>query len=61
VTLDTSSDAPAVLADASLEAIRVGVPAARALPLLRMLARGETGRTTLEYLEGLSLAVEVTR
>jgi hypothetical protein len=61
VTLDTSSDAPAALADASLEAIRVGVPAARALPLLRMLARGETGRTTLEYLEGLSLAVEVTR
>jgi hypothetical protein len=61
VTLDLSSDAPAQLVDASLEAIRSGVPAARSLPLLRMLARGETGRTTIDYLEGLSLAVEVTR
>ena len=61
VSLDTSRDEPSQLADPSLEAIRSGIPAARSLPLLRMLARGETGRTTLAYLDGLSLAVEVTR
>jgi hypothetical protein len=61
ITLDLSRDPPAVLADPSLEAIRGAVPAARSLPLLRMLARGETGRTTLDYLDGLSIAVEVTR
>ena len=61
MTLEMTHAAPSVLADASLEAIRRGVPAARSLPLLRMLARGETGRTTIEYLDGLSLAVEVSR
>ena len=61
VSLDTSHDAPSELAEPSLEAIRSAIPAARALPLLRMLARGETGRTTLAYLDGLSLAVEVSR
>jgi hypothetical protein len=61
MTLDLSTDAPSMLADASLEEIRSRIPAARALPLLRMLARGETGRTTIGYLEGLSLAVELAR
>lgn len=45
--------------DPSLEALRRSIPAARALPLLRLLARGESGRVAIEYLEGRSLTVEV--
>jgi Beta-ketoacyl synthase, N-terminal domain len=42
-----------------LEAMRAGIPAARSLPLLRLLARGEAGRAVLEYLPEQRLAVEV--
>ncbi len=45
--------------DAQLEALRVSVPAARSLPLLRLLARREPGRAVLEYLPEQRLAVEV--
>lgn len=47
------------LADGALEELRGTIPAARALPLLRHLARGGRARTALEYLDGLSLAVEI--
>lgn len=50
--------APA-LEDASLEALRAGIPALRALPLLQRLARGEWGGTLLEYLPPLSLEVHL--
>jgi hypothetical protein len=54
------TQAPATrLATASLERIRQGIPAARALPLLAQIARGEPGRVVIEYLDGLSIAVEV--
>lgn len=53
-------EAPAdPLADPALEALRVGVPAARSLPLLRLLARREPGRVALEYLPRQRLIVEV--
>ena len=45
---------------AELESVRVGIPAARGLPLLQLLARGKPGRVVLEYMEGMGLAVEVT-
>jgi hypothetical protein len=45
--------------DAGLEGLRREIPAARALPLLEILARGERGSTALEYLDGLALRVEV--
>jgi hypothetical protein len=48
-----------VLEDSRLEVLRRGVPAARALPLMRQLALGEAGRVVLEYLDVCSLAVEV--
>lgn len=58
VTLD---DAPGDrLGEAGLEALRAGVPAARSLPLLRLLARGEAGRALLDYLPEQRLAVEVS-
>jgi len=61
IAIETTREAGDVLADAGLEAVRAGIPAARALPLLRLLARGQTGVTTLDYLDGLSLRVEISR
>ena len=45
--------------DPALEEVRRTIPAARALPLLRALARGTPGEATLEYLDGRSLRVRV--
>jgi hypothetical protein len=47
------------LADPALERLRRGVAAARSLPLLTALARGEEARTAFEYLPETSLTVEV--
>jgi hypothetical protein len=47
------------LADEALERLRRGVAAARSLPLLAALARGERSRAHLAYLPETSLAVEV--
>ena len=46
------------LADAALESLRRAVPAARSLPLLERLARpSPAGRTVIDYLDGVQLAV----
>jgi hypothetical protein len=50
---------PTAIAQAALESVRRGIPAARVLPLLQLLASERPGRVVLEYLDGLSLAVEV--
>lgn len=42
-----------------LEALRAALPAARSLPLLRLLARREAGEVVLDYLDGQRVAVEV--
>jgi hypothetical protein len=47
------------LADPNLEALRRSNPAARALPLLRRLARRERASTVLEYLDGSNALVDV--
>ena len=52
--------APDRLADPALEALRVNIPAARGLPLLATLARHETGRVLLDYLDTTGLAVDVS-
>jgi hypothetical protein len=55
------TDAPCDrMADPALEALRAGIPAARSLPLLRLLARREPGRVVIEYLPGQPLAVEIS-
>jgi hypothetical protein len=47
-------------ADAGLEALRRGVPAARSLPLLQALARVDAREVlSLDYLDGLALEVSV--
>lgn len=48
------------LADPALEALRLHNPAARALPLLRLIAGGEAGQVVLPYLNGLRLGVRYT-
>ena len=54
-----AAEPPTRLADAALESVRTGAPAARALPLLQLLAAGKPGRVALEYLGDLALVVEV--
>jgi hypothetical protein len=46
-------------ADADLEALRLSNPAARALPLLEALARGQASGVVLDYLDGTRLAVDI--
>ena len=43
----------------ALEALRGAIPAARSLPLLQAIARGETASLVLDYLEHSRLTVEV--
>ncbi|MGO9931991.1 MAG: beta-ketoacyl synthase chain length factor [Steroidobacteraceae bacterium] len=47
------------LADPQLEALRCAIPAARALPLLLLLAAGAKGRAVLDYLDVSRIAVQV--
>ena len=55
-----TSTAADTLADAALEQLRLGIPAARGLPLLRSVALQSQGEVVLDYLENLQLAVQVT-
>lgn len=63
LTLDPATgltNAPAdTCADPEMERLRAGIPAARSLPLLCALARGESRDLTLDYLDGLQLRVGV--
>jgi hypothetical protein len=54
---DASADS---MADARLEALRATIPAARSLPLLAKLARQESGRVVIDYLEAQRIAIEVS-
>jgi hypothetical protein len=47
------------MADPKLEALRAAIPAARALPLMRLLAGGIAGRVVLDYLDVSRAAVQV--
>lgn len=51
--------APSTLSDPALEILRREIPAARVLPLLARLARGEDGTVVLDYLDGLGLQLEL--
>ena len=58
IEIDVVAGAAPPLADASLEAVHRGIPAARALPLLALLARGE-GEARVDYVEGSSLRLRL--
>jgi hypothetical protein len=60
IELELSEAAPDTLADPALETLRRSIPAARGLPLLQAVARGEAGRVVLEYLPPLSLELSVS-
>jgi hypothetical protein len=47
------------LSDAGLETLRLAIPAARGLPLLRLLAAGSPGVAILDYLDVARVAVSV--
>lgn len=59
ISTQFTREAPTRMGTASLEVVRAGIPSARALPLLELIARGTPGRVVLDYLDGLALAVEV--
>lgn len=48
------------LADAELEALRKGVPAARLLPVLAAIASGKAAQLAIAYLDGNHLDIRVT-
>ena len=48
------------LDNAALEALRVAIPAARSLPLLRLVAHRQTAHVVLDYLESARLEVAVS-
>ncbi len=58
-SLTLEGEAPTMMADGALEGLRAAIPAARALPLLQALARGDDAAPVLDYLEPLRLRVEV--
>lgn len=47
------------MSDPALEQLRLGIPAARCLPLLQCLVQGNGGQVTLDYLDGMSLDAEI--
>jgi hypothetical protein len=54
-----SDETADTLADLELEALRLAIPAARSLPLLRLLALGLKGRVILDYLDVSRAAVQI--
>jgi len=55
-----TDEASARLADDALERLRLSIPAARSLTLLRTLARGGAARIVVDYLEDMRLSADVT-
>lgn len=60
VCVDLADGEADTMEDRDLENLRVGIPAARSLPLLRALARREAMLLTLDYLDNRRLAVQVS-
>jgi hypothetical protein len=59
LTISLSRDAVDGLRDEQLELLRQCIPAARSLPLLKLLAAQTPGRVVLDYLDPHNLAIEV--
>jgi hypothetical protein len=57
--LELTDAAFETLADPSLEALRVSIPAARALPMMRLLAARRAGHAIIEYLHGTQALIRV--
>ena len=59
IAFDPESHPATPCADASLDALRLAIPAAAGLPLLTALAGGTAQRLTLAYLDALGLQVDL--
>ncbi len=59
MALSLDDNVPTTMAENALEALRAAVPALRGLPLLDLLARGEVGSISLDYLPSLQLRVDL--
>jgi hypothetical protein len=57
--VDLSQEPSEKISDPALESLRLAIPAARSLPLLRLLASGASGRVVLDYLDVSRIAVQV--
>jgi hypothetical protein len=55
-----TNDAADRLDDMALEALRLAIPAARGLPLLRAITQQKATRVVLDYLDSTRLAVEIS-
>ncbi|MDO8720260.1 MAG: beta-ketoacyl synthase chain length factor [Polaromonas sp.] len=60
VSVSLSDAAAAQLDDSGLEALRTAIPAARSLPLLRLVAKRETAHVVLDYLDTARLAIDIS-
>ena len=59
LAIEVASGGATLLAEPALEALRLANPAARALPLLRAVARGENADVVLALDDGTALKVEI--
>ena len=59
ISVTPVNDPAMLLADSELESLRTSIPALRALPLLRKLARGESGKVCIDYLPPMQLMVDI--
>ena len=59
ICVGPSSQPAEAMAEADLEALRLAIPAMRALPLLQKLARGEGGSVVVDYLPAMQLQIAI--
>jgi hypothetical protein len=59
ITVSMTDEPADKFGDAAVENLRTSLPSMRGLPLLAMIARRQSGRVVLDYLDDLRLAVEV--
>jgi hypothetical protein len=59
LTLRSTAETAKKMADPDLENLRTAIPALRVLPLLQMLAKGESGTVCLDYLAPMQLSVDL--
>lgn len=60
IAFEAAAQPPSVMADPDLEALRAGNPAARSLPLLAALARGDASSVAIAHVFGNVLAIAVS-
>ncbi|MDZ4141348.1 MAG: beta-ketoacyl synthase chain length factor [Methylotenera sp.] len=60
IKVSISHDKACKFNDATLESLRMAIPAARGLPLLQAIAQQKNRRVVLDYLDNTRLAIEVS-